>query len=64
MQNVVYSFDPRSGSNNEEIQAEVRSRYLTPDRRQATWQYEDGADESNQQVADIMAHTRPLRLRA
>ena len=64
MQNVVYSFDPRTGSSDEDIRADVRSRYLAPDRRQATWQCEDGATERNQQVADIVANTRPLRLRA
>ncbi len=65
MDNVVYSFDPRSGhSSDEEIRAETRSRQFSPDRRAATWQHDDGDGEMNRQVADIMAATRPLRMRA
>ena len=65
MQHVVYSFDPRAGhSSNEEIRAETRSRQLSPDRRTAVWQHDDGDGEMNRQVADILASTRLLRLRA
>jgi hypothetical protein len=62
---VVYSFDPRAGySSDEEIRAETRSRHLSPERRTAVWQHDDGDGEMNRQVADIMAATRPLRMRA
>ena len=65
MQNIVYSFDPRAGqSTDEEIRYETRTRYLSPERRCASWQHEGGEEETNTQVADIMASTRPLRLRA
>ena len=65
MDNVVYSFDPRAGhSSDEEIQAETRSRHLSPERRTAFWQHDDGDDQMNRQVADILASTRPLRMRA
>ena len=65
MQHVVYSFDPRAGhSSDEEIRAETRSRQLSPDRRTAVWQHDDGDGEMNRQVADILAATRPLRMRA
>ena len=65
MQHVVYSFDPRAGhSSDEEIRAETRSRQLSPDRRTAVWQHDDGDGEMNRQVADILASTRLLRLRA
>lgn len=61
---VVYTFDPRSVSSTDaEVQAEARSRHLCPKRRAASWQH-DGDGEMNRQVADIMAATRPLRLRA
>jgi hypothetical protein len=62
---VFYSFDPRSGSSTDaEVQAEARSRHLCPERRAASWQHDDGDGEMNRQVADIMASTRPLRIRA
>ena len=62
---VVYSFDPRAGySSDEEIRAETRSRHLSPERRTAVWQHDDGDDQMTRQVADIMAATRPLRMRA
>ena len=64
MDHVAYSFDPRGSSDDEDVRAEVRSRYLSPDRLKASWQFEDGVDERNQQVADIMAQTSPLRPRA
>ena len=65
MDNVVYSFDPRAGySSDEEVRAEARSRHLSPERRTASWQQDDGDGEMNRQVADIMAATRPLRMRA
>lgn len=65
MDNVVYSFDPRSGhSSDEEIRTETRTRHLSPERRTASWQRDDGDGETNRQVADIMAATRPLRMRA
>ena len=65
MQNVVYSFDPRLGhSSDEEIRAETRSRHLSPERRTASWQHDEGDSEMNRQVADILASTRPLRMRA
>jgi len=65
MQNVVYSFDPRAGhSSDEEVRAETRSRHLSPARRTASWQYDDVDGEMNRQVADILASTRPLRMRA
>ncbi len=65
MQNIVYSFDPRvRRSSDEEIRFEAKTRYYSPARRFASWQYEDGDEEHNQQIADIMAKTRPLRLRA
>jgi hypothetical protein len=62
---VVYSVGPRAGySSDEEIRAETRSRHLSPERRTAVWQHDDGDGEMNRQVADIMAATRPLRMRA
>ncbi len=65
MKNVVYSVGPRTGFSTEaEVQAETRSRFLSPERRTASWQHDDGDEEMNHQVADIMAATRPLRLRA
>ena len=65
MQHVVYSFDPRSGhSSDEEIRAETRTRHLSPERRTASWQRDEGDSEMTRQVADILASTRPLRLRA
>ena len=65
MQHVVYSFDPRVGhSTDEEVRAETRSRRLSPEQRAASWQHDDGDDQMNRQVADILASTRPLRLRA
>ncbi len=65
MQNIVYSFDPRAGhSSNEEIRAETCSRHLSPERRAASWQHDDGDGEMNRQVADIVASTRPLRIKA
>ena len=65
MDNVVYSVDPRAGhSTDEDVRAETRSRQLSPDRRTAVWQHDDGDGEMNRQVADILASTRLLRLRA
>lgn len=65
MQNVVYSYDPRLGrSSDEEIRHEARTRHYSPARRSASWQVEDGDEEQNQRIADIIAKTRPLRLRA
>lgn len=65
VQNIVYSFDPRAGhSSDEEVRYETRSRHLSPTKRTASWQHDDGDEEMNHQVADIMAATRPLRLRA
>ena len=65
MQNVVYSFGPRSGhSSDEEIRSETRARHLSPERRTASWQRDDGDGEMTRQVADILASTRPLRMRA
>ncbi len=65
MDHVVYSFDPRTGhSSDEEIRAETRSRHLSPARRIAAWQHDDGDGEMNRQVADVMASTPPLRMRA
>ena len=65
MENVVYSFDPRSGhSSDEEIRAETRARHLSPTTRTASWQHDDGDDQMNRQVADIVASTHPLRMRA
>lgn len=65
MQNIVYSFDPRAGrSSDEEIRYEARTRHFSPARRAASRQVEDGDEEQDRQVADIMAKTRPLRLRA
>ena len=65
MDNIVYSFDPRSGhSSDEEIGAETRTRHLSPERRTASWQRDGGDDQMNRQVADILAATRPLRMRA
>jgi len=65
MNYTVYSFDPRVGrSSDEEIRAETRSRHLSPTTRTASWQYDDGEGEMNRQVADIVASTRPLRMRA
>lgn len=65
MQNVAYSFDPRAeSSSDEELRWEARTRHFSPARRSAHQQVEDGEDEQNRQVADIMAKTRPLRLRA
>lgn len=65
MQNVVYSFDPRAGhSSDEEVRAETRSRQLSPEQRAANWQHDDGDGEMNRQVADILASTCPLRMRA
>ena len=64
MDHVAYSFDPRGSRDDEDVRAEVRSRYLSPDRLKASRQFEDGVVEQNRQVADIMAQTRPLRLRA
>lgn len=65
MQNIVYSYDPRAGrSSDEEICYEARTRHYSPARRAASWQVEDGNEEQGRQVADIMAQTRPLRLRA
>ena len=65
MDNVVYSFDPRAGhSTDEEVRAETRSRQLSPVRRAALTQHDDGDGEMNRQVANIMAATRPLRMRA
>lgn len=62
---VVYSVGPHSESSTDaEVQAEARSRHLCPERRAASWQHDDGDEEMNHQVADIMAATRPLRLRA
>jgi hypothetical protein len=62
---VIYSFDPQAGHlSDEEIWAETRSRHLSPERRTASWQHDDGDGEMNRQVADIMAATRPLRMRA
>ena len=64
MENLVYSFDPRvEHSSHEEVRAETSSRHLAPDRRVASWQREDGDDEHDRQVADIMASTRPLTMR-
>ncbi len=64
MEHLVYSFDPRVGhSSQEEVRVETTSRHLSPDRRVANWQREDGDDEHFQQVADIMASTRPLTMR-
>jgi len=60
---VVYSFDPRAGySSDDEVRDESRSRHLSPERRTASWQHDDGDDEMNRQVADIVASTRPLRM--
>ena len=65
MDYLAYSFDPRAGhSTDEEIRAETRSRHLSPERRTASWQHDDGDSEMNRQVADILASTRPLRIRA
>lgn len=65
MDHVVYSFDPRAGhSSDEEVRAENRSRRLSPEQRAASWQHDDGDGEMNRQVADILASTRPLRMRA
>jgi hypothetical protein len=65
MDYVVYSFDPRAGhSSDEEVRAETRSRHLSPERRTASWQHDDGDGEMNRQVADILASIRPLRMRA
>ncbi len=65
MDNVVYSVGPRSGhSSDEEIRAETHSRHLSPERRAAVWQHDDGDGEMNRQVADILASTCPLRMRA
>lgn len=65
VQNIIYSFDPRAGhSSDEEIRYETSSRYLSPTKRTASWQHDDGGEEMSHQVADIMAATRPLRLRA
>lgn len=64
-QNAVYSFDPRAGhSSDEEMRAEVRARHLSPERRTASWQRDDGDGEMSRRVAAILASTRPLRLRA
>jgi len=65
MNNVIYSFDPRAGrSSPDEVRREVRSRHLSPDRLRAAWQHEDGNEERDAQVADIVARMRPLRMRA
>jgi hypothetical protein len=65
MDYVVYSFDPRAGhSSDEEIRAETCSRHLSPARRTASWQHDDGDSEMNRQVADILASIRPLWMRA
>ena len=65
MDHVVYSFDPRSGhSSDEEIRTETRTRHLSPERRTASWQRDDGDSEMTRQVADILASTRPLKMRA
>ena len=65
MENVVYSFDPRVGhSSDGEIRAETRSRHLSPERRTASWQHDEGEGEMTRQVGDILASTRPLRMRA
>ena len=65
MNNVVYSVDPRAGhSTDEEIRAETRARHLSPERRATLTQHDDGDAQMNRQVADIMAATRPLRMRA
>ena len=65
MDHVVYSFDPRAGhSSDEEIRTETRTRQLSPERRTASWQRDDGDGEMTRQVADIPASTRPLRMRA
>lgn len=65
MQHVVYSFDPRAGhSSDAELRAETRTRRLSPERRVAAWQHDDGEGETNRLVADILASTRPLRMRA
>jgi len=65
VQNIIYSFDPRPGqSTDEEIRCETRSRFLCPTERSASWQHDDGDEEMSHQVADIVAATRPLRLRA
>ena len=65
MDNVVYSFDPRSGhSSDEEIRAETRACHLSPERRIASRQRDEGEGEMNRRVADILAATHPLRMRA
>ena len=64
MDYVAYSFDPRGSRDDDDVRAEVRSRCFAPDRLKASWQCEDGVDEQNRQVTDIMAQTRPLQLRA
>ena len=65
MDHVVYSFDPRAGhSTDEDVRAETHSRHLSPERRTASWQHDDGDSEMNRQVANILASSRPLRMRA
>ena len=65
MENVVYSFDPRAGhSSDEEIRVESRYRHLSPERRTAPWQHDEGDGEMNRKVADVVATTRPLRTHA
>lgn len=62
---IVYSFDPRvEYSSDDEVRAETRFRHLSPTTRTASWQHDDGDEEMSRQVADIVATTRPLRMRA
>ncbi len=61
MEHTVYSFDPRVAELGD-FDRDTRSRHFSPERRAAVWQHEDGDDDSNRQVADIMSATRPLTM--
>ena len=65
MENLVYSFDPRVGhSSHEEVRAGKLPAATSPQTAASpSWQREDGDDEHDRQVANIMAATRPLRMR-
>ena len=62
MEYLVYSFDPRVAKLGD-IKNDLSSRHLSPERRASIWQHEDGDDEHARQVEDIVASTRPLRMR-